>query len=49
MATKTTQKAITVNPIVKTYATLVKARRKTLDQVPETIRADVKAYVETVV
>lgn len=34
-------------PIVKSYATLIKAGRKTIEQVPERIRADVEEYLQT--
>lgn len=45
MATNTPD--ITIQPIIKSYATLIKYGRKTIEQVPERIRADVEAYLES--
>ena len=53
MATKksnteaTVHQPIKVSAIVKSYATLIKFGRKTIDEVPEQVRADVEAYLDT--
>lgn len=41
------QQPIKVSAIVKSYATLIKFGRKTIDEVPEQVRADVEAYLDT--
>lgn len=46
-ATEAVQQPIKVSAIVKSYATLIKFGRKTIDEVPEQVRADVEAYLAT--